>query len=120
MIRIEEYIETIYKLSKNRRVKVKDICEHLNLSPSTVSEMIKKLKNLGYIEHEKYGEIRLTEKGENLAKRLDRKHTILKEFFIFLGIDEKTADEDACKIEHIISEKTISKIEEFLKKMKEG
>ncbi|WP_457611797.1 metal-dependent transcriptional regulator [Methanocaldococcus sp.] len=121
MIRVEEYIEAIYELSKKKEnIKVKDICNYLNLSPSTVSEMLQKLNDLGYVDYKKYRGAKLTKKGLYLAKKLNERHKILKEFFILIGVSEETAEIDACKIEHIISEETLNKIEEFLKKLKSG
>jgi len=114
----ETYIERIYEL-KNKKgyVKTVDLAKELNVKPSSVTEMLQKLANEGYIVYEKYRRIDLTDKGLELAKKLEKRHEAIKKLLIYIGVDEKTADKDACIIEHIISEESIRKIMEFTKNM---
>ncbi len=120
-VRIEEYLETIYEItstSEENIVKVSDIKEALGLSSlASVTEMMQKLADERLIEYEKYKGVYLTNDGLKIAKDLEMKHNTIKQFFIKLGLDEDLATEDACKIEHIISKKTINviiKLVEFM------
>lgn len=120
-VRIEEYLETIYEItstSEDNIAKVSDIKEALGLSSlASVTEMMQKLADEGLIEYEKYKGVNLTNDGLKIAKDLEIKHNAIKQFFIKLGLDEDLATDDACKIEHIISEKTIDiiiKLVEFM------
>jgi DtxR family Mn-dependent transcriptional regulator len=114
----ETYIERIYEL-KNKKgyVKTVDLANELNVKPSSVTEMLQKLANEGYIIYEKYRRIDLTDKGLELAKALEKRHEAIKKLLMYVGVDEETADKDACVIEHIISEESIEKIMEFTKNL---
>ena len=118
--RLEEYLERIYSITKQKGyARAKDIVKEMNVSPSTVTEILQKLGREGFINYEKYGGVTLTRKGKEIVKNLERRHKILRDFFILLGIDRKVADEDACKIEHIASDKTmevLTKFVEFIQK----
>jgi len=118
--RAEEYIETIYEVVKKKGyARVKDVSQLLGVGFSTVSEMFKKLDKEGYVNHEKYGGVvTLTEKGEKLAIELSEKHKTLREFLIILGIDEETADKEACKIEHVVERETMDRLTKFVKFIK--
>ncbi len=118
-IRIEEYIETIYDIVEKRGfVKVVDIVNELCLSPSTVSEMLKRLDNEGFINYEKYRGATLTKKGLKLAKDLRRKHKVLREFLITIGISYENADKEACKIEHVVVDETIHRLTKYIEFIK--
>ncbi len=107
----EMYLETIYVLSKKlATVRAVDICEHREVSKPSVSRAVKILKDGGYIVCGDDGGLILTEMGRDVAERIFERHTVLKKFLISLGIDDSIADEDACKIEHIISDDTFSAI----------
>ncbi|MBQ7765229.1 MAG: metal-dependent transcriptional regulator [Lachnospiraceae bacterium] len=111
----EMYLETIYTLSKRSDfVRSIDICEEMGFSKPSVSRAMKLLKNDGYIEMETTGRITLTEKGLNVATKIYNRHTLLTEFFIKLGISEQTAVDDACKIEHVISDESMEAIQKFI------
>lgn len=117
--RTEEYIETIYEIAKKKGyARVTDVSKFLNVGLSAVSEMFKKLKEGNYVNYEKYGGVTLTKKGEKLAISLEKKHTVLREFLIILGLDEKSADEDACKIEHVVKPETINRLTKFVEFIK--
>ena len=112
----EMYLETIYVLSKAKSaVRSIDIAEHMNYSKPSVSRAVNLLKNEDYIIIDKDGHIALTQTGLQLAQKIYERHTVLTKALMLLGIDEETAAEDACKIEHIISEKSFSAIQEFTK-----
>ena len=107
----EMYLESIFILKKQKgNVRSIDISEHMGYSKPSVSRAIGLLRDDGYITVDKSGLIEFTEKGEETAKKIYERHTILSKLFIALGVDEKIAMEDACKIEHFISEETFNAI----------
>lgn len=107
----EMYIETIYILSKkNSNIRSIDICEHMGFSKPSVSRAIGLLKNGGYIVVDCKGYISLTDEGKKIAEKMFERHTMLTDFLVSLGVDETTASEDACKIEHHISEDSFNAI----------
>lgn len=113
----EMYLETIYILSqKSQTVRGIDIGEYMGFSKPSVSRALGLLKDQGLIRKDADGSIKLTKAGEILARRTYERHTVLSKLFINLGVDEKTATEDACRIEHYISEKTFDAIKDHMKK----
>ncbi len=105
----EMYIESIYVLCGERQaVRSIDVAEHMNYSKPSVSRAVGLLKKDGYITVDKDGYISLTELGKEKGKNIFERHTILTKMLISLGVDEETADEDACRMEHVISEKTFN------------
>lgn len=112
----EDYLEAILILKlKNGKVRSVDIAKRLNVSKPGVNKAMNILKDNGLIEKDYYSDILLTPKGEEIAKKIYKKHTTIKEFLIKLGVNEETSEIDCCKIEHVISEDTFSAIEKFLK-----
>ena len=113
----EMYLETILVLSqKNGVVRSVDVSEYMGFSKPSVSRAVGLLKQDGYIVVDKDGFITLTADGKAVAEKIFERHTILTEVLISLGVDEKTASEDACKIEHDISDATFQAIKEHLRK----
>lgn len=113
--RDEDYLKIIASIVEEKGyAKVKDVAKELELGPSTVTGMFKKLDKEGYINYEKYGGVTLTEKGTEIARKTREKYSMLKEFLMHLGLDEKTAEEDACKIEHILDPKTAKILKKFV------
>ena len=113
---IEMYLETILILSqKSRLVRSVDISEYMGYSKPSVSRAMGLLKDDGYIEEDYREGVILTEKGKQIAESVYDRHTTLAKMFESLGVDAQTADEDACKIEHFISDKTFSAIKEHFK-----
>ena len=107
----EMYLETIYVLSqRSGAIRSIDICEEMGYSKPSVSRAIGILKNSKYIDVDKKGFITLTEEGKCLAERIYERHTTISSFLISLGVDEATALEDACKMEHIISDASFEAI----------
>lgn len=114
----EMYLETILILSKKHdRVRSIDICEYMNFSKPSISRAVNALKEEKYLEIAADGGITLTEQGKKIAHKIYERHTILTSCLMSLGVDEKTAAEDACKIEHDISDETFSAIKEHVNKM---
>ena len=115
----EDYLEAIYILKlKFGKVRSIDIAKHLNVSKPGVNKAMNILKESNLIDKDPYGDVYLTSKGEDIAKKIYQKHTTIKEFLLKLGIDENIAEIDCCKIEHVISEETFKAIKNHLKKIK--
>jgi len=114
---IEDYLETVIMLDrKDRVVRVRDISHKMGVSMPSVCRALKVLSKKGLISHEKYGYIQLTRKGEILGEKIYNSHKILIKFLKgILNTDAKTAERDACKIEHGISGSTIRKLIAFVK-----
>ena len=113
----EMYLETIYILgTKLSHVRAVDISEQMNFSKPSVSRALGLLKDGGYLKIEETGFVSLTEIGEELAKKIYERHTLLSSFLVALGVPEKIADEDACKIEHHISDLTFEAIKKHVAK----
>ena len=109
----ENYLETIYVLKqKNGNVRSIDIANELGFTKASVSVAMKNFREEGYIVMGEDGSLNLTEKGLEVAVRVYERHEVLAKALMALGVDEETAYEDACKIEHHISEKSIEKIKE--------
>ena len=112
--RTEDYLKAIDTvIEKKGYSQVKDIARFLNVSPSSVTGMFKKLTKEGYINYEKYGGVTLTPEGKKLARSTKEKYSVLHEFLILLGVDEVTADDDACKMEHAVTLQTLEKLTKF-------
>ena len=113
----EEYIKTIYQLiQKKGHARVSDIAKRLTIRPASVTEMIQKLYKKDLVVYTRYAPIILTPSGEELAKAVCKKHAVLNEFLqSVLGIDNRIAAEDACKIEHVIHPETMSQLMSFIK-----
>ena len=113
----ENYLETILMLSKEKnRVRSIDVANELNFSKASVSVAMKSFREEGYITIDDDGGILLTEKGLNIAMRVFERHDIIARVLILLGVSEKTAYADSCKMEHDISEESFEKLKEFLQK----
>ena len=111
----EMYLETIHVLTKRLGVvRSIDICEEMGYSKPSVSRAMSILKEGGYIVVEKGGHIVLTDAGKEVAQKIYNRHTLLSKFLISIGVDEETAVEDACKLEHHISDKTYEAIKNHM------
>jgi len=115
-IRKEEYIEIIYDICSEKGIaKVSEIKKRLKLqSLSSVTEMVQKLDEEGLIKYKKYKGVVITEKGLSVAKQLLQRHQAIEDFLLFLQIDKEIALQDACAIEHIISEQSSEAIIKFV------
>ena len=111
----EMYLETIYVLSKNGVVRSLDVAAYMGFSKPSVSRAVGLLKQGGYLIMDRDGSLTLTEEGLGVAKKIYERHTLLSDFLVRLGVDEKTAAEDACKIEHNISDESFAAIKRHVK-----
>lgn len=109
----EDYLETILILRERiGQVRSIDIATEMNYSKPSISVAMKKLRENGYIQVDSDGFITLTDSGYEIASNIYNRHQVLTDFFVSLGVDEKVAAEDACRIEHDLSEETFEKIRE--------
>ncbi|WP_295209431.1 metal-dependent transcriptional regulator [Ruminococcus sp.] len=109
----ENYLETILILSQRKgkgEVRSIDIVNELEFSKPSVSVAMKNLRENGYITVNKDGYIELTDKGLEIAEKMYERHTLLSKWLITLGVDEKVAVEDACRMEHVISAESFAAI----------
>ncbi|NLB89487.1 MAG: metal-dependent transcriptional regulator [Syntrophomonadaceae bacterium] len=110
----ENYLETILILNKRKdNVYSIDIAMELDYSKPSVSVAMKKLRENGYIKMTDDGQITLTEKGQEIAERVYERHILLRDWLISLGVDPEVAAEDACRVEHVISEETFEAIRNY-------
>ena len=110
----EMYLETILLLSqKSGHVRAIDVGEEMGYSKPSVSRAMGLLKNGGFIVVDADGAITLTDAGREIAEKIYARHTLLTKFLISLGVDEETASEDACKMEHSIGDASFEAIQKF-------
>jgi DtxR family Mn-dependent transcriptional regulator len=116
---LEDYLETILELQVlNTVARSKDIASKLDIKRGSVTGMLKKLAIKKLINYEPYGFVTLTPKGEKIAKEITTRHNVFKHFlFKYLSLDEKTADETACRMEHAIDHITFMKFKTFVKNL---
>ena len=113
----EMYLETIFILTqKSDSVRSIDVGEYMGYSKPSVSRAVGLLKKDGYIITDEKGYIKLTETGKKTSEQIYERHRVLTGLFINLGVDEETASEDACRIEHYLSDKTFDAIKAHMKK----
>lgn len=111
----EMYLETILVLSQEKKVvRSIDICEYMGFSKPSISRAMSKLKEDNYIEMDKDNYITLTPSGLAIAAKIYERHNYLSKFFKYLGVKEETAVNDACKIEHDISDESFKAIKKFV------
>ena len=114
----ETYLETILVLGQTKgAVRSIDIANELEYSKPSVSVAMKNLRENGHIAVDQHGHIELTESGREIAESMYRRHRLLTDFLTELGVDEQTAIDDACRIEHVISQQSFEKISEHFKKL---
>lgn len=107
----EMYLETIYELSqKQPSVRSIDVAETMGYSKPSISRAVGLLKQGGYLLMDKDGFLTLTESGVQIAQKIYERHTVLSKALMLLGVSQETATEDACKIEHVISDETFGAI----------
>lgn len=115
---LEDYLEAVFVISKQKKsVRLTDIAEYLGVSKPSVNRAINTLTQNGYLEHVTYGDIIITPQGETYAANVLRRHKLIKHFLIdTLGVDEKTAENDACQMEHVMSADTIERLYDYLER----
>ena len=113
---MEDYLEAIAKLGEKRKaVRVKQLSERLGVKMPSVTSALRKLSDQELVEHERYGHIRLTAEGGRVARDVIGRHEALTRFFAqALGINRETAEQDACKIEHVISPLSMERLARFV------
>lgn len=116
----EDYLESMLMMKEQHGyIRSVDVADHLGVTKPSVTYATKQLKQNGFITMDRDGLITLTESGMEIADRIYTRHKTLTEFFIRIGVDEKTAREDACKVEHDLSEKTFAAICDHVARQKE-
>lgn len=111
----ENYLETIYMISRERPyVRSIDIATELSFSKPSVSVAMKNLRENGYILVDSQGHITLTQDGLEIARTMYERHTMLSNWLIYLGVDPKTAAEDACRMEHVVSRESFEAIKRHI------
>lgn len=114
---LEDYLEAVFMLiDEGRPAQVHDVAEMLSVKMPSVVKAIRELKKLGLVTQEPYANIELTAKGARVAKLVLNRHTLLRQFLMKLGVSRKTADKDACLMEHILSAETLDKIRTYTEK----
>lgn len=111
----ENYLEAILRLQdENGDVRSIDVANYLNVSRPSVNKALGVLKKMGMVDQQPYGRIRLTDTGREKANEVNWRHETLRHFLInMLGVESDVADEDACRMEHVISDQTMDKLTKF-------
>lgn len=109
----ENYLEAIVVLERSLgTVRSIDVANHLDLSRASVSNAVKRLEQAGHLIMDDNGSLKLTESGRKIGQEIDERHQLLKRWFISIGVKEEVADEDACRVEHALSQETFDKMKE--------
>ena len=117
---LEDYLEAIYMLIEERQTaQVRDVAKLLAVKMPSVVKAIHELKELELVTQEPYGPIVLTKKGRAVARHVLNRHELLRKFLVMLGVSRRTADRDACRMEHILSAETLDKIRIYTETEKE-
>jgi DtxR family Mn-dependent transcriptional regulator len=113
---MEDYLEAILLIKQDKKVtRVRDIADSLDVKRSSVTAALNSLTDMGYVTHEKYGYVDLTDSGEEIAADVLKRHELLVSFLhTILGIDKETACKEACELEHAISAQTFQKLSRFI------
>ncbi|MGB2841068.1 MAG: metal-dependent transcriptional regulator [Halobacteriota archaeon] len=115
----EDYLEAILNIAEKKGyTRVKDIASALDIKPSSVVEMLKRLNDMGLVEYRKYDGVTLTPKGREIASVVKDRHDTIKAFLEIIKVPEKIADKDACIIEHELETKTIEQLKNFVRFVK--
>jgi Mn-dependent DtxR family transcriptional regulator len=116
---VEDYLEVILQLLDSKGyARVADVADALSFSAASVSNMMRRLDDKGLIKHEKYRGMTLTPEGEQVARRIVKRHGILEQFLALLGVDKQTAHDDVEGMEHHISPGTLLGIEQVVRELK--
>ena len=113
---MEDYLETIFDLDREKKaIRVKDIAKRMDVKMPTVTSMLKTLNDRGLVHYEKYEYVELTKDGASVGREMHRRHLILRKFLTtILNIDPAVADDEACKMEHALSEETLKSLTDFM------
>lgn len=111
----ENYLKRILWLTEEREfAKVAEIAELMGRSLSSTTEAMRRLEEQGFVKYMKQGKIKLTEKGRSIATKVNDAYQVIADLLVLMGIDDETANEDACSMEHAISKKTIMTLSKFV------
>lgn len=111
---LEDYLETLLVLEASGHIRCVDVAKMMGVSKPSVNKAMNVLKEKGFVTQQVYGEIHLTEEGRALAKEVYHRHQIVKDFLIHvLGVSEANAEDDACHIEHVISQETFDCMKKY-------
>ena len=111
----EDYVEAVGDIINDKgRCRVQDLANHFNVSHVTVSRIVGRLQNESLLETAPYQPITLTKKGQRLANKVRKRHAVVFEFLVALGVDQRTAEIDSEGIEHHVSDKTLAAMKRFL------
>lgn len=115
-VNLEDYLETIFNLIESgKQAQVSEIADTMGVSRPSVTQIISKLADMGYVEHEPYRDVTLTPKGIRTARCVARKHQLFREFLTeILGVPDEIADVEACKLEHAIGPRTTGRFSAFV------
>ena len=117
----EMYLETIFVLGKERSlVRAIDVAEHMGFSKPSVSRAIGLLKDALLVNSDKNGHLTLTDEGRAIAEKIYERHHVLTEFLVVIGVDREVAAEDACKLEHGVSDMSLEAIKKHLDKLNQA
>ena len=117
----EMYLESILVLSKkNPNVRAIDISEYMGFSKPSVSRALSVLKSGGFVTVNEQGYLKLTEDGKNIAEKIYERHTVLTNYLTLIGVDKDTASQDACKMEHVVSDESFNAIKQQVKLLSEN
>jgi DtxR family Mn-dependent transcriptional regulator len=113
---LEDYLEAIFRLqTTHQSVRITDVARKMQVAKASVNRAVSKLAHKKLLVHQYYGSLELTDSGRRLARVIDERHQLLKCFFAeILGVEQQTAERDACAIEHYISAATMEKLVSFL------
>lgn len=114
--KFEDYLEAILAIvSEKGHARTKDVAASLDVTPASVAEMFRRLHDEGLVVHKKYEGVKLTRKGKEVAKAVQRHHTIIRTFLEIIGVPSTVADDDACIMEHHLHPVTIEKLSTFVR-----
>ena len=117
----EMYLETIHILSQREKgVRAVDVAEYMGFSKPSVSRAVGLLRSGGYLDLDANGCLVLTDEGRRIAGRTYERHLFLTDFFVAIGVKKETAEKDACKIEHDLSDETFQAMKAYVKKQREA
>jgi DtxR family Mn-dependent transcriptional regulator len=118
---LEDYLEMVSFLSDEGEVRVTDIAARLGVSKPSVLTALKTLESQGFLDHERYRTVSLTQKGVVQAQEIRDRHSLLTSFLMdIVGVGPETAEKDACKMEHLLSEESLKKIRSLVKAKKKS
>jgi DtxR family Mn-dependent transcriptional regulator len=109
---VEEYLECIWELSqRSSPVKTNDIAKKMGVTPASVTEMLQRLADMGYVNYERYHGVTLTSEGERIGAKIKRKHRLMKRFLVdIIGLDKAESHKEACRLEHTLSDESEKRI----------